>query len=293
MGKEVISTDFEGTIKLTTLEQAYAYLDLIPIFELNLGEIYEVQTGVGHIPKLGHWFWPENEKGFESESKIDNIANSPEFNNWGPRRVIDSNRLEWREKYHAVAYFCDKEAKRVIDGWGEGVDSKFGLLRNQNIDNNVVRLLTHKHSPACRDFALLCMRYVPDMTEKQIHQLFPTIGGDGDAGAQFWTVAPYILEALKNDRFTKGMEENDREDFFRILMWSKARLKTGSWGYDAIYPGLGELGREIRGLYLPRDGFHPIHKFVGRIGAHVASYLEKISVDEKIVLGDDGIRRFK
>lgn len=279
----------EGNVKLSYKEIGKK-VDSIPNFSTSLSEMFSHKGGEGHIPKLGHWFWPLSENGTEDEAAIYDIRSKADYRKWEPRKVIDKDRLEWREKYHSVAYFLDPEARKIIDDWGDDLNEKFKILREANIDNNLVRLLTHEHAPACRDFAIACMKYVPEMSDGEIHRLFPSIGGDGDAGAQFWTIAPYIMDALKTSRFEKGIKENDEEDFLRVMLWSKRRIKTGEWGNDAIYPGVGHFRDRIIDFYLPRDGFHPIHKFIGKVGEHIASYLEKIPVDKEMIKNKERVR---
>lgn len=208
---------------------------------------------------------------------------------WEPRKVIDDNRLAWREKYHSVAYFLEKDAKKIIDSWvAEGTfEQNEKKLRRQNIGANIVRLLTHTNAPACKDFALLCMRHIADLDIETVHTVFPTNGGDGDDGAQFWTFGPYILEALKEDRFLNKETNDDYQDFLKVLIWMKSRKRTGNWGYDAVYPGIGDLRREVHNLYLPRDGFHPIHKFVSKVSTHIAKYLANTYVDKKLLENDE------
>ncbi|OGD83023.1 hypothetical protein A2572_01015 [Candidatus Collierbacteria bacterium RIFOXYD1_FULL_40_9] len=298
----------EGFLKLTEIltgvkvikkvEEAYKIMDGIQNFETSLREIADViNNRPGHIPKLGHIFLPINNNGFPDESLLgEMVLNKRDYVTWEPRKIIDEKRLSRRERYHSVAYFQDKEAKAIIDGWaseGTFIENE-SKLRQQNIDANVVRLLTHTNAPACKDFALSCMRFVAQTDSDILFKTFPTIGGGGDDEAQFWTIGPYILEALKEERFLRQEKPDDEQDFLKVLMWMKSRWKTGEWGYDAVYPGIGDLRREIHNLYLPRDGFHPIHEFVSRIGKSISSHLSEIYVDPKIFTRDNSrVRRLK
>lgn len=286
-----------GVKIIKQIEDGYEIMDKIVDFETSLHEISNIKQNPGHIPKLGHIFLPLNNRGFEDESLLGKtVLYKKDYVDWAPRKIIDSKRLNWRERYHSVAYFQDTDAKAIMDEWmKEGTfEDNENKLRQQNIDANIVRLLTHTNAPACKDFALCCMRFVAESESYTLFRLFPTIGGDGDDGGQFWTIGPYILEALKEERFLSGEAPNDEQDFLKVLTWMKSRKIAGEWGHDAIYPGVGDLRREIHSLYLPRDGFHPIHAFVSKIGKHIARNLENIYVEKNLLIkGETRVRRYK
>ena len=270
-------------------------LDKIPEFEgVPLSQLVEIARDPGYIPRLGLVFAPMNEYETPDYESVHTEAEIRGFSKWNSGKLAD-NGSHWKEHSHMEAYYLDEDARKIVDEWDSRRQLKENLdkLRSGSINSNLVRLLTHINAPACRDFALACMRYVPEMDNMAIGRCFPHIGGDGDAGAQFWTYGPYIMEALKWRRLLEGREENEKEDFYRVLLWSRARTKTGDWGYDAIYPGVETLRDVIHKLYLPRDGFHPIHKYIAAVGEHVAKYLYDLPVDDEVIVNKTAVRSIK
>jgi hypothetical protein len=267
-------------------EEIAKMVDGIPEFKFSDEELSRCRDNKGLVPKLSNWFEPKNEKGMMDEQRIYGIESSEEYKKWGLGKYI-KEEATWKERLHAIPYFLDPDARAMLTEWKENgqFEEKFGRLHEMGVSANVVRLLTHENAPACRDFALATIKFIPEFSSKELFNIMPRME-DGNDMAQFWTIAPYIYEGLRTDRLETGQMVNDREDYFRVLMWLVRRVKTGHFASNARYPGVAEIDSgyvEASCLYLARDGNHPVHKYVEKIGKHLAMYLEKIPVNEGLV----------
>lgn len=185
-----------------------------------------------------------------------------------------------------MAFFKEPEAREMMTKWSQDgvLESNYQKISQKGIDGHLVRLLTHDKAPACRDFALAMMKYLPEIDEEVVDNIYCHQITDGDEQAQFWTFGPYIYEALRKSREGLGKKADDREEFWRVLLWLRSRkMVKGETGANAIYPGVGEGRDYFADLYLPRDGQHPMHQLVEKVGKHIASYMEKVQVTEEMV----------
>lgn len=279
--------DFPAETCTISTGEVAKMVENVPEFKIPWEDLNKCREGKGLIPKMSEWFYPRSEKNRMMDSwKIYEVTNSADYKNWEPGKYIEGI-AGWKEKYHAVPYFQDPDAKKMLDEWQEKGEfqKNFDRVHYMAVSKNVVRLLTHENAPACRDFGLATIKYAPDFTTDEIGRIFPDLL-DGNGMAQFWTIAPYIYESLRTERLEKGSTLNDKEDYYRILMWSVNRIVDGQFGGNAKYPGLSEIydcGISEEDLYLSKDGNHPVHKFVERIGKHLASSLSNIPVSEDLI----------
>lgn len=261
-------------------------VDTIPEFKIPWEDLNKCREGKGLIPSMSNWFYPRNEKGMLDQYKIYAVTDSADYKSWEPGKYIEEI-ASWKEKYHAVPYFLDPDAKKIIDEWQEKGEFQrnFDRVHYMAVSANVVRLLTHENAPACRDFALATLKYAPNFTDDEERRIFPDLL-DGNGMAQFWTIAPYIYESLRTERLEKGQTLNDKEDYQRILMWSVKREVIGRDGGNAKYPGISEIndcGVSEKDLELSKDGNHFVHKFAEMMGKHLASSLRNIPVSEDLI----------
>ncbi|HSV94564.1 MAG TPA: hypothetical protein VLH94_01100 [Spirochaetia bacterium] len=260
-------------------------VDALPEYDFSGVNYFELKQNRGAIPLMSNWFWPRKEDGSSDGNAVNDLKSSTEYRKWEPGKLI-LERATWKEREHALPYFLDAEAKAMLDEWQEKgeIRNRYDRLHLMGISANIVRLLTHEHAPACHDFALATMEYVSEIDKDDIDRIFPRLE-DGNEMAQFWTIAPYIYDSLRTDRVEKGQAENNREDYYRVLLWLSMRIKSRGFGANAKYPGISKYEEQVSApdLYLPRDGYHPVHQYVEKIGKHIATYLEKIPVNEESI----------
>ncbi len=277
-----------------SVEEAYRFFDQIPNFEFSTVEIYENSQDRGWIPAMWMWFEPLNDKGYASAGlEAYHIKRQTGFKEWGLGKRVEMIFDYWKENDYDAAFFVNPESRKLLSNWNEEgkLEENLEKLETRGIGAHLVRLLTHEQAPACSDFALVMMKLLSRIETEKVKNIYFNQIGDGDEQAQFWTFAPYIFEALRRNRVIEGKPNDDTDDLLKIMMWLRSRKRDGEWGSDAVFAGIGELRRLMDKLLLPRNGFHPVHKYVERVGEHIASYLEKITVDENVVWAEGEIRR--
>lgn len=288
--KEMSGED-KGLVKFGDEKEMFDYIDSIPEYTFNMDLLLTLREKRGSIPAMFNWFLPLNNKGYENISFPYGVRNTKGYKDWGIGPDILSLADGWKEKDYDVAYFSNPESRKILSEWNrQGVlEENYLKIARRGIDGHLVRLLTHENAPACSDFAIAVMKYLPQIDDQELRSVYISQITDGNEQAQFWTFAPYIYEALRQSRLEKGQELKDEEDFLRVLCWLKSRKRTDTSNAD--YPALKEFKYHIYDLYLPRNGEHQIHKIAESVGKYIASYLGKTKVSEKLVFAESGVRK--
>lgn len=240
----------------------------IPVLEIDWDEMYKSQQGIIPIP-LGRDY--------------SSYSTTGQFN----PKIFDRSWEVWQGQYPWVpvlnkkflplarAFYLSPKARE----FAEKLDPQTGAVMFEDLTlkgatEHLPRLLTTSEAPALTDFSLAYARaLIPHDPERldYLSQALPA-SRDGNAGCQFWGIAPYIFDRLRNpEAKTPALTPGQAID--AVMDWSNARKRYGS--DDAIYPGFYSSYLD-QGFYLHYSGTHSSHTLARRIGTHIADQLRLI-----------------
>lgn len=204
------------------------------------------------------------------------IEPTADFNSWHQAHQWVPLKNAKQVENFAEAIFSNDKSRHFIDGLDASTgEHMMKYINAVEASCHISRLLSTPNSSVLTDFSLAWMKYLKDDTQVHLHNIEESVSHsrDGNAGTQFWTIAPYLFDELKNS----GVEE--LKAFESVLLWSKARQDVTSPAMDAKYPGIQDPYTFGNGnfWYLTKFVEGPSHILAREVGKHLAKQLSQLT----------------
>lgn len=241
----------------------------IPVLEIDWDEMSGSQRGIIPVP-LGRDYSSYSTTGQYTSQMFDRS-----WEIWQKQRpwVPVKNR---KQLPLARAFYLNPEAREFVEKLDPGTGAvMFEDMTIKAGTEHLPRLLTTTEAPVLTDFSLAYAGALIPHDPERLDYIFQALPGsrDGNGGCQFWGIAPYIFDRLRNPG--PGMQAlTPRQAIDTVIDWSNARKRYDT--DNAIYPGFYSDYLD-QGFYLHYSGTHPSHALAGRIGTHIADQLRLIS----------------